>query len=99
MINFPVSPVLNQIYTFGTKSWIWSGTRWITVVLASTDRIPEGSNVYFTNARVVSALTGSEAIVIEANGRISANLIITGVPSAAGLSSTIQTSVIDLGSF
>lgn len=27
-INFPASPVLNEEYTFGTKTWIWNGTAW-----------------------------------------------------------------------
>lgn len=27
-INFPTSPVLNQEYTFGTKTWVWNGIAW-----------------------------------------------------------------------
>lgn len=27
-VNFPSSPSLNQIYTFGTKSWYWNGAGW-----------------------------------------------------------------------
>jgi hypothetical protein len=27
-INFPLSPTLNQIYTYNSFSWIWNGTYW-----------------------------------------------------------------------
>jgi hypothetical protein len=40
----------------------------------TTTEIAEGANLYFTNARVVSALIAGQNIIIEANGRISANL-------------------------
>jgi hypothetical protein len=40
----------------------------------TTSNVTELNNLYFTNARVVSALVAGDSIVIEANGRISANL-------------------------
>jgi len=27
-VNFPANPTLNQVYTFGTKKWIWNGRAW-----------------------------------------------------------------------
>jgi len=27
-LDFPTSPTLNEIYTFGGRSWIWNGTAW-----------------------------------------------------------------------
>ena len=27
-IDFPTSPTLNQIYTYGSRSWIWNGLAW-----------------------------------------------------------------------
>ena len=27
-LDFPTSPALNEIYTFGGRSWIWNGTAW-----------------------------------------------------------------------
>lgn len=27
-VNWPSAPVTNQIYTFGTISWIWTGDAW-----------------------------------------------------------------------
>lgn len=34
-IDFPSSPALNQVYTFGTRSWVWNGVGW-TVIPATT---------------------------------------------------------------
>lgn len=28
MINFPDNPTVDQVYTYGTKSWSWTGTYW-----------------------------------------------------------------------
>ncbi len=33
-INFPISPTLNQVYTFGNRTWTWDGTAWVVVPLA-----------------------------------------------------------------
>jgi hypothetical protein len=41
-LDFPPSPSLNEIYTFGGSSWIWNGSAW---------------NVYSTTA-VVNTLNG-----------------------------------------
>lgn len=39
-INFPTSPVLNQIYTYNSFSWIWNGTYWD---IYGTSTNPSGS--------------------------------------------------------
>lgn len=28
MIDFPSSPVAGQTYTYGSRTWIWSGAAW-----------------------------------------------------------------------
>ena len=45
----------------------------------TTTSVVEGSNLYFTNARVVSALSEGSGIRIESNGRISANLSVADI--------------------
>lgn len=40
-LDFPSSPVTNQIYTSGGVSWIWNGSAWD--VLNTTDRIRRGA--------------------------------------------------------
>jgi hypothetical protein len=34
--SFPSSPVFDQIYTVGNKSWKWNGIAWVTVTAEST---------------------------------------------------------------
>ena len=31
-LDFPTSPALNQVYTFGSYSWSWDGTSWVGAV-------------------------------------------------------------------
>ena len=61
------------------------GNDWPTaqVVVSTTADVTEvSSNLYFTNTRVVSALIPGSGIIIEANGRISANVSIGSVTAA-----------------
>jgi hypothetical protein len=64
MISFPLNPVLNQIYTFGTKSWIWVGDRWSIINISGGNRISVSNNVisadftgYATEANVAQIYT------------------------------------------
>ena len=34
-IDFPTSPAVNDTYTFGTKTWKWTGSAWISTTSAS----------------------------------------------------------------
>ena len=63
MISFPVNPVLNQVYTYGTKSWIWAGNRWSITNLTGGNRITVANNIisadfsgYATEANVALQL-------------------------------------------
>ena len=38
-INFPNSPATNEIYSYDTKSWIWSGSYWSNFVVGSTGNV------------------------------------------------------------
>ena len=29
-LDFPTSPVLNELYTFGGKTWKWDGAGWVS---------------------------------------------------------------------
>jgi len=41
-LNFPTSPSLNQIYTFGSKSWTWNGYGWVLQSLSIGATGPTG---------------------------------------------------------
>ena len=62
-LNFPSSPSANTTYTFSGKSWTYNGNAWaIDSTTLTTNTVVEGSNFYFTNARVYSAVTGNLAL-------------------------------------
>ena len=69
-------PIINKgILDIGTVSLRQTGNDWPTAqVTYTSDVIEVSSNLYFTNARVVSALIAGQNVIIEANGRISANV-------------------------
>lgn len=50
----------------------------ISSAVLNTSNVTEGSNLYFTNTRVVSALTAGSGVNIAANGRITSASVIPG---------------------
>ena len=54
-LNFPSTPSANATYTFNDKTWTYNGNAWaLTTGTLSTSVVPEGVNLYFSNARVYS---------------------------------------------
>ena len=47
MLNFPISPQINDIYVFGDRSWVFNGTAWdiITTFSAFTGIVDAGELV------------------------------------------------------
>lgn len=33
MINFPHSPVINQVFSSGSRSWKWDGSAWVSATI------------------------------------------------------------------
>lgn len=42
-INFPASPTTGQSYTYGTRTWQWTGIAWISVSTTSGPTGPTGA--------------------------------------------------------
>lgn len=49
MISFPTNPVLNQVYTFGSKSWYWAGNRWVVTPISGSNRISVANSLISVN--------------------------------------------------
>lgn len=83
------NPASNKLYKLVANSGIQ--VSWYEVGSSSaltTTTVPEGTNLYFTNARVYSALT---AVVgnVNVNGNVIANAFATSNASAAGLITSV----------
>ena len=49
-LSFPTNPTLNQTYTFGTKTWVWTGTAWQLQTSGAINNIPIGNTIPSTGA-------------------------------------------------
>ena len=82
-LNFPSSPNTNATYSFSGKTWAYNGNAWaLTSSTLSTNIVAEGSNLYFSNARVIAAATNSSLSNITVSGNVVAgnvNITTSGV--------------------
>ena len=57
-ISFPASPTVNQQYTYGTTTYVWTGTEWMTYI-NSANLMP--TNPAAMNRQMFSG-TGSQTV-------------------------------------
>jgi hypothetical protein len=82
-LNFPTNPSLNQLYSFGGKTWIWNGSGWQLSASGAINGIVIGNVIPefggFTNISATGNITGSyfigngsqlTGIVVEAGSQI-----------------------------
>lgn len=102
-LNFPSSPILNQVFTANGKSWRYDGTSWKTFYVLGVPSGGTGNTSYNLGDVLVGAGTSMFALPIGANGYVltsdnTAPFNISWQPTAAagitslnGLSSGLQT--------
>lgn len=58
-LNFPASPILDQVYTVGNSSWKWNGTSWNAYNAAVSSVEPVSPTFTYTNGALTSISYGS----------------------------------------
>ena len=83
-LDFPASPSLNDVYTFGDKTWIWTGQYW---------RLNSSGNIITVG--IVDAVGNVTGGNINTAGTVSAgNLTVTGEITQDGITVLNQTQVL-----
>ena len=87
-LNFPSNPDANATYTFNDKTWTYTGNAWALVSTSlTTSAVEEGSNLYFTNARVYANVTQAGYITSSALSGYATNSQLSLYATNAQLSS------------
>jgi hypothetical protein len=84
-IDFPASPTLNDVFTVGTVTYVWDGTKWTASVTGgiSLDKIEEGNTsaeVIDTGSdgRFVVTTEGTERLFVNASGQVGVGTAVPG---------------------
>lgn len=75
-VNFPADPTTNQTYTYGDRSWIWTGSYWKSRSLGNFGSITVSGDANLNGALVINGDPGTSGQVLVSTG--------TGLQWAAG---------------
>lgn len=90
-LDFPTSPVLNEEYTSGLRTWVWNGSAWDTKKIQITDTINAADDTSTTTLYpVMVAAAGAEEAIKVTTTKLSFNastgaLAVGGTVKSAGL--------------
>jgi len=90
LINFPVSPSVNQTFTLGSKTWIWNGYAWdlqlvnVAPIYNAANSAGAFANAAFSKANNSLQLSGSASQTVTSNVTISGSLTVTGNVNISG---------------
>lgn len=78
-LNFPTSPAVNQLYSFGGKTWIWTGAGWRLNPTGAINNIPIGNVTPSSGAfTTLSANTFTANLFSVTNLNVPGNLSVGG---------------------
>lgn len=92
-LNFPSSPIANQIFSSGNTSWEWDGTSWISrgspvtaaSVAANSVRVSANSGSVIAPANGINFVNTTTVTVVVANGiNGAANISFTSIGGGGG---------------
>jgi hypothetical protein len=67
-VNFPSNPSLNQPYTYGDRSWTWSGTYWKATSQTNFGSISVTTDISLNGTLTVNGYTGSAGQILSSTG-------------------------------
>lgn len=76
-LNFPSSPSLNDIYSFGNKTWVWNGTAWQIQSSGAINGLPIGNSSPSTGAFTTLSASGNTTIsgTTVLSGTVASNIV------------------------
>ena len=67
-VNFPSNPTSNQTYTYGDRSWIWTGTYWRSTSIGSFGSLTVSGNITLNGALIANGSPGTSGQVLTSTG-------------------------------
>ena len=112
-INFPNTPTINDIFTSGTQSWVWTGTVWdlltgtqVNTVTGTTNQVtasPTSGAVVLTTPQDIATTSSPTFAVMTLNAASGSKLSLSGATSnwvdfsAAGVAAPTYTTARSAG--
>jgi len=86
-MNFPISPTVGNLYTLGSKTWVWNGSAWdLNVVSATFNSLAPSQTGNSGKFLTTDGSNSSWATIVTGGGPITQNadVITTNQTIAAG---------------
>ena len=79
-LDFPTSPIVNQVYTANGSSWRWNGTSWLSINPSSGASGSGADRIFWENDQVVTqsyTITSSKNAMTAGNVTINSGVTVT----------------------
>jgi len=94
-LNFPSSPSTNTTYSFNNRTWTYNGNAWaLSYGTLNTGVVSEGSNLYFSNARVYANVSQLDYITSSSLSGYATNAQLTSYATTSNVA--LKANIADL---